>query len=133
MQHKGRQKKRTVVTIPVLPELMKILEASPTGDLTFLVTEFGRPYTAAGFANTFREWCKEAGLKDRSAHGVRKAAATYLADRGATARSSWRSSGGHLLSKLKFTLERRTASGLRGRVATCCRERMGCNSFPPWE
>ena len=85
VQHKGRQKKRTVVTIPVLPELMKILEASPTGDLTFLVTEFGRPYTAAGFANTFREWCKEAGLKDRSAHGVRKAAATYLADRGATA------------------------------------------------
>lgn len=82
---KGRDKSPTTVTIPVLPELEKILAGSPTGDLTFLVTEYGKPFTAAGFTNWFRDRCNEAGLKDRSAHGVRKAAATYLAERGATA------------------------------------------------
>ncbi len=33
----------------------------------------------------FREWCNEAGLPHCSAHGLRKAAAARLAERGATA------------------------------------------------
>ena len=35
------------------------------------------------FGNKFREWCDEAGLRHCSAHGLRKAAATRLAEHGA--------------------------------------------------
>ena len=64
--------------------LRRIIDASPTGDLTFLVTDYGQPFSAAGFGNKMRQWCDEAGVTG-SAHGVRKAAATLAAERGATA------------------------------------------------
>ena len=62
----------------------------PAGDpgkkhLTFLVTAQGKPFTAAGFGNWFRDACREAKLPERcTSHGLRKAAATYLAEQGAT-------------------------------------------------
>jgi integrase len=52
--------------------------------LTYLVTEAGAPFSAAGFGNWFREQCDDAGLSDLSAHGLRKAGATRLAEAGAT-------------------------------------------------
>ena len=52
--------------------------------LTYLTTAFGKPFTAAGFGNWFREQCNEAGLPHCSAHGLRKAAARRLAEAGCT-------------------------------------------------
>jgi len=52
--------------------------------LTFLVTEHGKPFTPAGFGNYFRDQCDLAGLSNLSAHGLRKAGATRLAEVGAT-------------------------------------------------
>ena len=53
--------------------------------MTFLVTDFGKPFSAAGFGNWFRDQCDLAGLpKKLSAHGLRKAGATRLAEVGAT-------------------------------------------------
>lgn len=72
--------------IPVLPILADIIAVSPCGDLTFLVTKHGKPYTPAGFGNWFREQCDEAGLPHCTAHGLRKAAATLAAEAGATER-----------------------------------------------
>ena len=72
------------IDIPVLAELQAILDVAPVG-MTFLITELGKPFTAAGFGGWFRRRCKEAGLSGLSAHGLRKAAATRLADHGATA------------------------------------------------
>jgi integrase len=46
------------------------------------VTHHGKSYVAAGFGNWFRELCNEAGCPDVSAHGLRKATATRLADIG---------------------------------------------------
>src|SRR5262249_32007794 len=69
---------------PWLPVLDRIVKASPCGDLTFLVTDYGRPFTPAGFGNWFRDRCNEAGLSDCSAHGLRKMGATRLAENGAT-------------------------------------------------
>jgi integrase len=78
-----QQKTRTTLTIPVHPELTAIMAASSTGNLTFLVTEYGRPFTAAGFGGWFRKRCDEAGLpKECAFHGLRKAACTRLADAG---------------------------------------------------
>jgi hypothetical protein len=53
--------------------------------MTYIVTEFGKPFTAAGFGNKFRDWCDEGGLEGCAAHGLRKAGATIAADNGATA------------------------------------------------
>jgi integrase len=81
-----QQKTKAEVDIPVLPELQEVLNATPSGHLTFLVTGHGKPFTAAGFGNWFRDMCTAAGLPKRlSAHGLRKAAATRFADHGATA------------------------------------------------
>jgi integrase len=83
-QQKNRNRHPVVIEIPVLPELQRVIDASPTGDLTFLVTEYGRPFSAAGFGNRFREWCNEAGLYQCTAHGLRKAGAAIAAENGAT-------------------------------------------------
>jgi integrase len=81
-----RQKTGVAFDVPVLPALQRAIDAMPSGDhLTFLITAQGKPFTAAGFGNWFREICNEAGLPRRcTSHGLRKAAATRLADRGAT-------------------------------------------------
>ena len=82
-----QQKTGVLVEIPVLPELQQALDAMPKGDhLTFLTTEYDRSVTAAGFGNWFRQRCNDAGLPNGyAAHGLRKAAATRHANKGATA------------------------------------------------
>jgi integrase len=73
-----------LLAIPVHSELRAIIDATPSGHLTYLVTEFGKPFTAAGFGNWFRDRSNEAGLRHCSAHGLRKAAARRLAEAGCT-------------------------------------------------
>ncbi len=82
--HKNRNRHPVTLEIPVLAELQKIIEVSPCGDLTFLVNDYGRPFTAGGFGNKFRDWCDTAGLPHCSAHGLRKAGASLVAENGAT-------------------------------------------------
>jgi integrase len=79
-QAKNRNRNPVTMDLPVVPALQAVIDASPTGDLTFLVTEFRRPFTANGFGNWFRERCNEAGLPHCSAHGLRKASAARLAE-----------------------------------------------------
>jgi integrase len=87
------------VVLPVLPELRAIIRATPSVGLrTFLVTEQGKPFTAAGFGGWFRKRCDEAGLPQCSAHGIRKAAAVMAAEKGASDRElmamfGWSTSG----------------------------------------
>jgi integrase len=83
---KTRHRRQRMSEKPIPPELQQVIDASPCGDLTFLVTEFGKPFTAAGFGNWFRDRCNEAGLPHCSAHGLRKAGATIAAENGATDR-----------------------------------------------
>lgn len=70
--------------LPILPQLRAILDATPQGTSSYIVTEFGKPFSAAGFGNRFRKWCDDAGLTHCSAHGLRKAGATIAAENGAT-------------------------------------------------
>ena len=84
-QFKGRNSENpSHIDIPVIPELRRIIGASPCGDLTFLVTEFGRPFSAKGFGNRFKKYCVDASLSHCSVHGLRKAAAARLAELGCT-------------------------------------------------
>lgn len=82
-QQKNRTRKPVQIAVPILPELQAVIDASPTGDLTFLVTSTGAPYTVWGFGNWFRDRCVEADVPGR-AHGLRKAGAATAAENGAT-------------------------------------------------
>jgi hypothetical protein len=82
-----RQKTGVAFEVDVMRPLQQAIDAmgSSSDNLTYLVTAHGKPFTAAGFGNWFRDVCNEASLPRRcTSHGLRKAAATYLADRGAT-------------------------------------------------
>ncbi|GEP61527.1 hypothetical protein RSO01_86930 [Reyranella soli] len=59
--------------------------ATPSCQFIYLVTEFGKAFTVAGFGNKFRDWCNEAGLSHCTARGCRKAGAKMAAESGATA------------------------------------------------
>jgi hypothetical protein len=52
----------TELAIPVHPTLRSVIDATPGGHLTFLATEFGKPFAVAGFGNWFREQCDMAEL-----------------------------------------------------------------------
>jgi integrase len=78
------EKTNTEVTLPILPVLAQTLAAGPCGDLAFIAGASGRPLTKESFGNLFSKACRAAGLEARSAHGLRKAAATRAANAGAT-------------------------------------------------
>jgi integrase len=87
-QEKNRQHPHPMyLELPITPALQKSLGATVTGDLRFLVNAHGVPFASKkSFGNWFRACCDEAGLPRRcTAHGLRKAAATYHADNGASA------------------------------------------------
>ena len=71
------------VTIPILAVLRRTLEVGPTGDLTWICGARGRPFRKESFGNEFAQAARQAGVK-KSAHGVRKIAATIAAENGAT-------------------------------------------------
>lgn len=78
-----QQKTGKQLWIAVPPQLLEAIVAMPPKDsspMCFLVTEFGRPFTVAGFGNKMREWCDQAGLPHCSAHGLRKATMRRMAD-----------------------------------------------------
>lgn len=81
---KTRYKRERMSEKPILPQLASIIANSHCGALTFLVTEYGKPFTAKGFGGWFRERCNEAGLHHCTAHGLRKAGAAIAAENGAT-------------------------------------------------
>jgi integrase len=96
-----QQKTGKPLEIPVHPELRRVLDATPSEHLTFLVTATGKPYGGNHFSETFREWCDAAGLPKRcSAHGMRKAACRRAAENGYTAHEIMSYSGHDTMKEL---------------------------------
>jgi integrase/recombinase XerD len=84
-QAKNEHRNPIDIDIPLHPALAEsIATANVSTNMTFLLTEFGKPFTANGFGNKFKDWCRQANLPHCSAHGVRKATSTALAEAGAT-------------------------------------------------
>jgi integrase len=80
------QKTGVRLTIPVNVDLAEAISAMPIpNNLTLLAKSTGKAMTPGGFANWFREMCKEAGLVALSVHGLRKAACRRLAEAGCSA------------------------------------------------
>lgn len=67
------------------PALRNEIDAHPVS-MTFLTTQYGAPFSAAGFTQWFRERAEQAGLVGRTPHGLRKAAGRRLAEAGCTAK-----------------------------------------------
>ncbi len=112
--HVRQNKTGEALVIPIYPSLQAVLDATPCGNMTFLITEQGKPFTAAGFGNWFRDLVRRAGLPERcSAHGLRKAAARRLADEGATTHQIAAITGHKSLSEV----QRYTRSADQARMA----------------
>lgn len=73
-----------VLMIPLHPQLSAELAHHKT-DMTFLRTEYGRPFSIDGFGIWFKDKVVLAGITNRTAHGLRKAAGRRLAEAGCTA------------------------------------------------
>lgn len=77
------EKNGTEVSIRLLKPLVQTFATGPTGDLAFIVGVDRKPLKKETFGNYFREACDAAGIK-KSAHGLRKLAATIAAEAGST-------------------------------------------------
>lgn len=98
-----QQKTGQEVSIPILPALQAVLDNVQSNKITptYLVTEYGKPRTPAGFSNWFRDRCSEAGLsKGLSAHGLRKAFCRVAAESGLSAHEIMSISGHATLSEV---------------------------------
>lgn len=83
VQKKGNETVELI--IPLHPELKAVLNQQPKDNMTYLVTEYGRPFTEAGFTKWFGERARMAGLPEGSTpHGLRKAGSRRLAEAGCT-------------------------------------------------
>ncbi|WP_235884675.1 tyrosine-type recombinase/integrase [Bradyrhizobium frederickii] len=113
-QAKNEHRNPVDIDIPVHPALAEsIAAAKVTSNMTFLLTEFGKPFTANGFGNKFKDWCRQADLPHCSAHGIRKATLTKLAERGATPHEIMAVGGHRSLEEV----ERYTAKARRSTMA----------------
>jgi integrase len=116
-----QNKTGTSLSLPVVPELRAIIDATPGEHLTFLVKKTGRPYCGTEFSGQFRAWCDEAGLpKGCTFHGLRATGCTRLADAGCSAHeiAAW---SGHMTLK---EVERYTKSANQKRLAVSAMARI---------
>ncbi|WP_245409718.1 tyrosine-type recombinase/integrase [Pararhizobium haloflavum] len=96
-QHKNRNSKPVDMAIPMVGPLREIIDGTPDAGDPWIRNEFGGPYGPDSFGNWFRDRCIEAGVPGR-AHGLRKAAASRLAEIGCSDRQIM-SITGHTTSK----------------------------------
>ena len=116
-----QNKTGTSLSLPMVPELRAIIDATPGEHLTFLVKKTGRPYCGTEFSGQFRAWCDEAGLpKGCTFHGLRATGCTRLADAGCSAHeiAAW---SGHMTLK---EVERYTKSANQKRLAVSAMARI---------
>lgn len=114
------------VYVPIFAALRASMDAAPTGDLAFLVTSRGLPFSSeASFGNWFAKACREAGVPGR-AHGLRKAGATIAAEAGATAHELMAMYGWKNLEEAELY----TREADRKRLSAVAAERIA-NAFAP--
>jgi integrase len=121
-----QQKTGTELSLPIhkVPELLTIIDATPSGHLTFLVKDSGKPYGPTEFSGQFRKWSDEAGLpKGCTFHGLRATGCTRKADNGCSTHeiAAW---SGHMSLK---EVERYTKSSDQKKLAISALERRAAN------
>ena len=126
-----QQKTGQEVSIPIHPHLRAALDALPKDNLTFIMSERGKPMTPEGFTNWFRKMV-EAVVDDQgkrllpdglSPHGLRKATCRRLAEAGCSAHEIMAISGHQTLAEI----HRHTVAANRVRLAERAVAAMGRN------
>jgi len=101
-----QQKTDAPLLLAIHPGLAGALASVPRNNLTFLVTEHGAAFSAAGLSNWFSKACRAAGLVRCTAHGLRKAACKRMADAGCTVHEIAAVSGHRSLKEIeRYTRE----------------------------
>ena len=127
-QWKNRRRNPVTLTLPLSEAVKEALTATKHGEETFLVTDYGKPFaSSAAFGNKFRDWVREAGLVDRSSHGLRKYFSATLAEHGASDREIM-SFTGHRTAK---EVDRYTRSANQKRLATAARRKLTTTEIVP--
>jgi integrase len=119
-QAKNERNRPKEMAIPLLPQLKAIIDASPCGQTTFLTSSQGRAYSSRGFGKWFEQACATAGVPGR-AHGLRKAAAAILAEKGCTAKEIQAITGHAQLAEVA----RYTAKADQRKLAAAAMAKMG--------
>lgn len=125
VQAKNEHRKPVAIDMPIPAALREVLDRAPTGTLTFITKANGAPVAYPSFGGLFARWCREAGLpKHCSAHGLRKAHATILANLGASPHEIMSTTGHRTLSEVgRYTREAAQAGLADAAVARLDRRR----------
>lgn len=122
-QAKNEHRNPIDIHIPLHPALAESIAAAKVStNMTFLLTEFGKPFTANGFGNKFKDWCRQADLPHCSAHDVREATSTALAESGATPHQIMAITGHQSLEEV----DRYTKAANRKKNADAARAKFSC-------
>jgi integrase len=83
---KNRNKSPTRLTLPILPPLRAIIDATQIDKTTFLQSRWDQPFASPNsFGNWFNSRVRGIGLSECTTHGLRKIGAVRCAEGGATA------------------------------------------------
>ena len=115
-QAKNEHRNPVDIDIPLHSNLAASIKALRPKNLTFLVTAFGKPFSPNGFGNKFKDWCRQADLPHCSAHGLRKAQASRLAERGATPHEIMAITGHKTLEEVERYTRKAKTKGLADRA-----------------
>jgi integrase len=87
IQQKKRRNGRKSLWIPMHPELIAALEATPQRGDYVVLTQYGEPFSVKALGMRMQDWTRAAGIAPgHTLHGLRKALGKLLAESGATTR-----------------------------------------------
>jgi integrase len=119
------------VDIPLTPELAAAIDAMRKVHLTFIVSQWGKPYTADALGKLFGRWATEAGLPKRCRlHGLKKGGMRHLAEAAATAHELMAISGHKTLSEVQRYTEEPQEARRQRRQETHRERRTGKPGYP---
>ncbi|WP_300534056.1 site-specific integrase [uncultured Mameliella sp.] len=85
LEWQPRKRGSAFVSIPMARPLFEATRAVTVVGPAYILGKRGRPFTSAeSLRNQVRRWCDDAGLPDKSSHGIRKAVAELMAEAGCT-------------------------------------------------
>lgn len=112
-----QEKTEAKLSLPVVPALAASLATVPANQMLFVCNQHGVGYTAKGFGNWFSQACRDAGLTQCSAHGLRKTGATRLADAGCSEAEIMAWTGHQTPKEVQRYTKARNQKGLADRAA----------------
>lgn len=84
-QVKNSSRKPVKLALPIIRPLADVLDPIPPNQDAYVISEKGKPFKSdKSFSQRYSKWCREAGLENLTAHGVRKGLGTILAEAGVT-------------------------------------------------